>query len=483
MPFPRFPLQSFGLLLVAASLLGGCKKDPAPAAPAPPVVVPPVVPPPVPPAPAADTAQYGIPFGGVPAREDAVIYQVNIRAFSAGGNLAGVLARLDSIKALHVNVVYLMPIYPVGRAVGGRPAYNSPYAVADYRAVNPEFGSLTDLRALVDAAHARQMAVMLDWVPNHTAWAHPWVTQHPDWYRQDAAGNILAVSAGGNTFRDVAQLDFGNQAMRAAQIAALKSWVLRANVDGFRFDFADFQPADFWQQATDSLRAIRSHRLLLLAEGSRAGNFASGFDYNFGFGFYDALKRVYQSGASATTFDGLNAREYAGATGTQQVVRYTTNHDVNGSDGTPVALFGGDAGAMSAFVVAACYRSVPMVYNGQEAGMSRGIPFPFTTVKVNWNARPDITRAYRALLAARAGSPALRHGSAAPYSTADVCAFVKTAGTSQALVLANVRNATRPFVLPAALANTTWTDALTNTPLTLGTDVPLNAYEYRVLTR
>ena len=187
MTYPRFFFPSFWVFAVAAGLLGGCKKDPAPVAPTPPVVVPPVPPvvPPVPPVVPPGPAQYGTPFGGVPAREDAVIYQVNIRAFSAGGNLAGVTARLDSIRALHVNVVYLMPIYPVGAAVGGHPAYNSPYAVADYGAVNPEFGTLADLRALVDAAHARQMAVMLDWVPNHTAWAHPWLTQHPDWYRQD----------------------------------------------------------------------------------------------------------------------------------------------------------------------------------------------------------------------------------------------------------------------------------------------------------
>ena len=475
----RPSFSDFRALALAVGLLAGCKKD-VPTAP----VVPPVVVVVVPPTGTTTTPpQYGTPFGGVPAREDAVIYQVNIRAFSPGGNLAGVTARLDSIRALHVNVVYLMPIYPVGAAVAGKPAYNSPYAVRDYRAVNPEFGSLADLRALVDAAHARQMAVMLDWVPNHTAWAHPWLTQHPDWYQQDAAGSILAVSNNGTTYRDVAQLNFGNPAMRLEQIAALKSWVYTANVDGFRFDYADFQPADFWQQATDSLRRIASHRLLLLAEGTRASNFASGFDYNFGFGFYDALKSVYRNGAPATNFDALAAREYAGASGTQQVVRYTTNHDVNGSDGTPVAVLGGDAAAMSAFVVAACYRGVPMIYNGQEAGMTRGIPFPFTTVKVNWNARPDITRAYRELLAARAGSPALRHGTATSYSTAAVCAFVKTDGTAQALVLANTRPTAITYLLPAALANTTWTDALHGAPVTLGTDVPLPAYGYVVLTR
>ena len=125
----------------------------------------------------------------MPSREDAVIYQVNIRAFSQGGNLAGVTARLDSIKAVGANVVYLMPIYPVGQATGTHPD-NSPYAVKDYRAVNPEFGTLADLRTLVDAAHQRGLSVMLDWVANHTSWDNAWIASHPDWYLQNAAGVI-----------------------------------------------------------------------------------------------------------------------------------------------------------------------------------------------------------------------------------------------------------------------------------------------------
>ncbi len=467
MSFYRIALKNSLALVLAAGLLAGCRKD-VPEAPTPIVVVPPttVTPP-----------QYGTPFAGVPSREDAVIYQVNIRAFSQGGNFAGVTARLDSIKAVGVNVLYLMPIYPVGvlRAV------NSPYAVRDYRAVNPEFGTLDDLRTLVAAAHARGMSVMLDWVANHTSWDNAWITQHPDWYLQ-SGGTIQSPPS--TTFTDVAQLNFNSAPMRLELISAMKSWVYTANVDGFRCDYADapsITPTNFWQQAVDTLRNIKTHKLLLLAEGNRPANFTSGFDYNFGFSFYGALKSVYGESAPATTFDALNASEYEGAAGTQQVVRYTTNHDVNGSDGTPVALFGGNAGAMSAFVVASCYKGVPLVYNGQEAGMTTPITFPFTSVKVAWGAHPDVTRAYRQLLAARAGSAALRHGTPTAYSTADVCAFTKTAGAEQALVLANVRNTPVTYPVPAALAGTTWTDALQGSSLVLGSQVVLPAYGYLVL--
>ena len=456
-------------LLLGCSLLAGCKKDVPPPPDA--IIIPPLPTTPTPP-------QYGTPFAGVPDRQDAAMYQVNMRAFSQAGNFAGVTARLDSIKDIGVNVLYLMPIYPVGTDAR---AINSPYAVKDYRAVNPEFGTLADLRALTDAAHARGLSVMLDWVANHTSWDNAWIAAHPTWYQRDAAGAIVSPSSGGVTYRDVAQLDFSSAAMRLEMIAAMKSWVFAANIDGFRCDYADFQPNDFWRQANDTLRSIKTHKLLLLAEGTRAANYTTGFDYNFGFAFYGGIYNVYRNGALATTFDALNASEYAGAAAGQHVVRYTTNHDVNSSDGTPVTLFGGHAGAMSAFVVAALFKGVPMVYNGQEAGMRTAIRFPFTSVKVAWGANPDVKRAYKQLLDARAASAALRRGTPTSYSTAAVCAFTKTAGSDQTLVLANVRNAPTTYTLPASLANTTWTNALEGGSITLNTQVSLPAYGYLVL--
>jgi glycosidase len=464
MSFLKTAFKNSLAVLLTASLLTSCKSDSAADTPAP--VAPPV---------STTPAQYGTPFTGVPNREDAVLYQVNMRAFSQSGNFAGVTARMDSIKALGVNVLYLMPIYPIGVLKG----VNSPYAVKDYTAVNPEFGTLTDLRALVDAAHSRGLSVMLDWVANHTSWDNAWITQHPEWYLRNTSGVIQ--SPPNTNYTDVAQLNFTSAPMRLAMIAAMKSWVYTANVDGFRFDYADAPPVDFWQQAIDTLRNVKSHKLLLLSESSRNANFTAGFDYNFGFNFYGGFWDVYRRNAPATTFDALNNSEYVQATGTQQVVRYITNHDVNGSDGTPVALFGGNAGAMSAFVIASCYKGVPMIYNGQEAGMTTAIPFPFTSVKVSWGVHSDVTKAYKQLLTARASSAALRHGTPVAYSTTDVCAFTKTAGTEQALVLVNVRNIATQYTLPAALANTSWTNALLGGSVALGTQVSLPAYGYMVL--
>lgn len=134
------------------------------------------------------TPQYGSPFANVPTREDAVIYEVNMRTFSNGGNFAGVTQRLDSLKVLGVNVIYLMPIYPLGILKG----INSPYCVKDYKTINPEFGNLSDLRAIVDGAHSKNMSVILDWVGNHTSWDHTWIGAHKDWYLQNAAGDVVS---------------------------------------------------------------------------------------------------------------------------------------------------------------------------------------------------------------------------------------------------------------------------------------------------
>jgi glycosidase len=419
--------------------------------------------------------QYGAPFAGVVDRQDATIYQVNIRAFSAQSNFAGVTARLDSIKALGANVIYLMPIHPVGSLRG----VNSPYSIKDYAAINPEFGTLNDLRALVDGAHSRNMSVIMDWVANHTAWDNPWISSHSDWYLKDAAGVI--VSPPGMGWNDVAQLDFSNAAMRQEMIRMMKYWVYTANVDGFRCDYADGPPQDFWKAAVDSLRAITTHKLLLLAEGTRNNHFAAGFDFTFGFGFFGQLKNIYQNNLPATAIDGLNNTEYESSSNGQQVVRYLTNHDVNGSDGTPLELFGGIRGSAAAFVVVAYMKSVPMIYNGQEVGMNYRLTFPFTGADINWSLNPDVTAEYKRIIHFRNASTAIRRGALVSYTTPDVCAFTKELGSEKVFVVSNLRNSTQTFTLPSTVANTTWINAMTGTTEALGQSLTLPPYTYLVL--
>lgn len=419
--------------------------------------------------------QYGTPFANVPDRQDATIYQVNIRAFSTQGGLKGITARLDSIKALGVNVVYLMPIFPVGSLK----SVNSPYCVKDYKAVSPEFGNLDDLRNLVDGAHSRNMSVMLDWVPNHTSWDNDWISSHKDWYLQDASGNIVIPP--GTNYTDVAQLNYNNATMRKEMIKSMKYWVYTANVDGFRCDYADGVPFDFWKQALDSLRNISTHKLLMLAEGGRADHFTAGFDYIFGFNYYGQMKSIFSSNQPVTKLDALNVSDYTTATNGQQVVRYLSNHDVNGSDGTTLDLFGGINGSMAAFVVVAYMKGIPMIYNGQEVGTPFKLVFPFTSADINWTLNPSITADYKKVIALRNSSAAIRRGQLTSYSNADICAFTKVQGAETVFVVSNLRNASLNYTLPANIANTTWTNALTGAAVSLTSQLNLGAYGYLVL--
>jgi glycosidase len=368
-----------------------------------------------------------------------------------------------------------MPIFPVGQLK----ALNSPYCVKDYFTVNPEFGALADLRALVDAAHRRNMSVILDWVANHTAWDHSWISAHKDWYLQNAAGNI--VSPPGTGWTDVAQLNYQHQDLRKAMIKAMKYWVLTANIDGFRCDYADGPPADFWKQAIDSLRGITTHRLIMMAEGGRTANFTVGFDYNFGFSYFNTLKDIYGKERPVTAIDTLNTNEYLSAGPAQRVVRYTSNHDVNGSDGTPAELFGGINGAMTAFVVTAFMKSVPMIYNGQEVATAYRLLFPFTGAKIDWSVHPEVTAEYKKVLAFRSSSAAIRRGELTSYSSNNVCAFTKVLGAEQVLVIANLRNRTITYTVPPALQQLAWKDAFTGSSAALGTSFTLQPYAYYIL--
>jgi len=164
-----------------------------------------------------------------------------------------------------------MPVHPIGIIK----TVNSPYCIKNYKEVNPEYGTLDDLRTLIREAHKRNMAVILDWAANHTSWDNPWI-EHKSWYTQDGSGNIIHPA--GTNWQDVADLNFNNSEMRLEMIRSMKYWVLTANVDGFRCDAADYVPFSFWKQAIK----IPNRKLIMLAEGACADHFTAGFQLNFG---------------------------------------------------------------------------------------------------------------------------------------------------------------------------------------------------------
>jgi Alpha amylase, catalytic domain/Bacterial Ig-like domain (group 2) len=423
---------------------------------------------------AQDPLQYGTPFSNVPDPRDVNMYQAHIRPYSAAGDLAGVIARLDNIKALGINVIYLMPIYPHGTDPRSTP---SPYCIKDFTSVASEYGTLTDLRALVDGAHSRGMAVILDIAVNGTSWDHPWITQHPDWYVQ--SGGVIQQLA---TFSDVAALNFNNTSMRAALVDAMRYWIFAANIDGYRCDFANNPPLDFWRDTINNLRSITTHKLLMFAEGDRLENFQVGFDLNFGDKwYYDAISRI-AAGTSVAQIQITTNTEYTYATGSQQVVRYTSNHDIM-TDRTPFSVFQNHDGVVVNFLVSAYMRGVPFLTSGQEVDFNQTIPWPYQTVKIDWNANPGAAADFTKVLNFRTGSDAIRRGTMTNYSDDNVCAFTKINGTEKVIVMANLRNGAYDYTIPPAFAGN-YKDAYTGASVTLtsGATQSLTAFQYMVLT-
>lgn len=423
--------------------------------------------------------QYGTPFAAVPDSKEVVLYEVNIRAFSNSGNFQGVIDRLDNIKALGVNTIWLMPIHPVGQ-VKAVPPLGSPYSVKDYMSVNPEFGDLAKLRELVEKAHERNIAVIIDWVANHTSWDNPWITQHKSWYSQDGSGNIIIPP--NTNWQDVAQLNFNVPDMRKAMIKAMKYWVLQANVDGFRCDYADNIPLSFWQEALSELKAIEGRKLVLVAEGGKTENFTAGFQINYAWNFYDQIVKVYSttSPQAASTIFTTHQAEYNAIPASASKLRFTTNHDKSAHEATPVQLFGGTKGALSASAITIFTSQVPLLYSSQEVGRQQNLSF-FDKDPIDWTQNAAMQEEYQKFLTIYNSTNVFTKGTLESYSTADVAAFKKSFEDSDYVILVNVRNSQRTFMLPAALQNTNWTNALDNSAISLTTSVSLQGYDYLIL--
>lgn len=415
---------------------------------------------------------YGTPFTNMPATGDIIMYEVNLRAFSQSGDLQGVMNRLDELKKLGINVIWLMPIHPIGEIN----SVNSPYSVKDYKAVNSEYGTLQDLRNLTDMAHKKDMAVIMDWVANHTAWDNQWIN-NKSWYTQDGNGNIIHPP--GTNWLDVADLNFGNQEMRVEMIKAMKYWIWEANIDGYRCDYADGVPYSFWKQALDTLNAMPGRDLIFLAEGGRADHFSGGFHLNFSWDYYNNLKNVFK-GQTVQNLMTAHQDEYAVVPDEKHKLRYTTNHDESAWDATPMVLFNGEDGAVAASVVTIFMGGVPLLYTGQEVGTVNTVPF-FSNSPINWNNNLEMLEEYQQIMSFYSQSEVSKKGSLFNHSGATVVCFKKTLGNEELLIIANARNAPVVFSLPIGIQNSTWTDAMTEGSVDLGSSIQMSNYQYLVL--
>jgi len=411
----------------------------------------------------------------MPAVADIAMYQVNPRVFAPQNSLNAVAARIDSIRELGVNVMWVMPIYPIGIEKGK----NSPYCIRDYKAIAPEFGTIDDFKHLTQVCHEHGMGIILDWVANHTAWDHPWVKDHPDWYTHDEKTDTI-IHPRPWDWLDVADLNYDNKEMRAAMIDAMKFWITEVGIDGFRCDVADGVPADFWKDAIDQLRAAAGNRkIVMLAEGKRLDNFTvGGFDMNYGWDYKDELVKVF-NGAPASDLIAADKAEYDSLPAGKVKLRFTTNHD-HATETEPCVQFTNDRGAMAAYVASIFPHGGALIYGSQEVGYPEPINF-FKYVPVDWTAKPEIYKEYKELIELYNEEPALRKGSLTTYPDADVLVFEKADGDDRFLVLVNVRNESKTVQTPQDWVGRETEDEITDQKLKLGESVTLNPFQYLIL--
>ena len=372
---------------------------------------------------------------------DGVVYEIFPRSFSGNGNINGVTAELDRLRELGVNIIWLMPIHPVGQEKK-KGTIGSPYAVRDFYAINPDYGTKEDLKRLVSEAHRRGMKVIIDIVANHTSWDSV-MMQMPNFHTRDAGGRVVPPVA---DWADVADLNYGNPALRVYMIDMLKFWLREYDLDGFRCDVAGMVPTDFWEAARIELEKVKPD-IFLLAEWNEPDLLVRAFDADYGWPFFHAVSDAAMGRAPATAVRAAWEQERARFPRGSLHLRFSDNHD----ERRAIARLG-ERGALAASALMLTLDGVPLIYNGMEVGdtTESGAPALFERLPIFWpiaERRPEFPRFYRQMLALRNAHAALRQGQVQWVRNGDerrVVSYMRRAGNEEFLVAVNLSN--DPFV-------------------------------------
>jgi glycosidase len=358
----------------------------------------------------------------------ASIYEVNIRQYTAEGTFKAFEKHLPRIKDMGIDIIWLMPITPISQ-VNKKGSLGSYYACSSYTKINPEFGTETDFKDLVEAAHTLGMKVIIDWVANHTGSQHEWMQENPSWFAQDASGNFTER----NGWDDVVDLNFENSSMRIALIDAMEYWVLQFNIDGFRCDMAHLVPLDFWIKARTVLESTKT--LYWLAECEDIA-YHQVFDTSYAWAWMHASQKV---GKGA---DGLHEvynilHQYAQYPERAYKLFFTSNHDENSWNGTEYDKYGIAAKAWAVFTFT--WNGQPLIYSGQELPNHKRLAF-FDKDQIQWTVTtPLLHDFYKTLLNARKQFPVLAKGSIFNLPTSGaVMAYLKQSQDETALVILNL---------------------------------------------
>ena len=398
-----------------------------------------------------------------------VIYEANPKVFASSDALKAIEGRLDEIQDLGVNVIWLMPI----QQQGSKYAVGSPYCIRDFKSVNSSYGTLERLKSLVSKAHSMDMKVILDWIANHSSWDNNWITEHPEWYTKDANGNIISPACMG--WNDVADLNFNSKEMRAAMIDAMTYWVKEANIDGFRCDYADGVPADFWKEALDAVKTI-DQDAVLLAEASDEKLLDCGFQMLYGWDFQSKLVDVFAGKRTVEKLYESHKGEYKNLTEGKDRLRFSTNHDKAMNEASPITMYKGERGAMAAFVIAAYMGGIPLIYSSQEIGYAKTLSF-FNNTILDWNSNPSYTEEYQKVMRAYTESVEARGGEMTLYNTGNLVTIYYQGGL---MVTVNTTGADVQVKTPMERSGDKAVDMMTGKQENIPAALSLGAYEYKI---
>ncbi len=361
-----------------------------------------------------------------------VIYEVWLNAFSKEGTLRGAIPGLQQVSNLGATVVYLGPI-----AKRSATPHASPYNIADYNAVDPQYGNEQDLRDFVGAAHNLRLKVMLDLIYYHSA---------PDSVMKDIPEFFIKTNDGKTArgFWPQPLPDFHNARVRRFLIDSLVHWVRDFGVDGFRCDVGAGVPVAFWEEARRDLDKV-NRDVILLSEAERPDDQLEAFDISYDFQHYLTLRSVLRDGVSAIKLrENWEERKKTMPQGAR-MLHFSDNHDWRRA----VREFG-DKGALAAATLNFTLDGIPFLYNGQEVGdptLTHWIAqSPIHWVEKGDGADPqakDTLAKYTRLVRARQQYPALGSGELIWINNtepASVLSFLRKLGNDEILVIVNLSN-------------------------------------------
>ncbi|MBL6448996.1 alpha-glucosidase C-terminal domain-containing protein [Fulvivirga sp. 29W222] len=406
------------------------------------------------------------------------IYEVNIRQFTPEGTFKAFNEHLPRLKELGTEILWLMPIQPIGEK-NRKGSLGSYYSIKDYKAVNPEFGTLEDFKTTVDKAHELGMYVILDWVPNHTAWDHPWIKGHPEYYAKDSLGNITYEA----DWTDIALLDHSNAETRKEMIDAMKFWIDETDIDGFRCDHAGHEiPLYFWEEATATLDSIKD--LFWLAEWDEPRMHME-LDVTYNWSILHATESVAKGEHSADELYESIEKDLAHYGHSPFRLLMTTNHDENAWAGTVFERYGEGHKAFAVFTFTV--YGIPMIYSGQEVGLDKRLAF-FEKDSISWNDENGLTDFYKKLVKLRKDNAALwsGHYGGMPEkinsNNENILVYSRKKDNNQVLVILNLSNKPQKIELSPELSGE-YENYMTNEQIDLTSLKSLKPYEYIVIVK